>query len=216
MSKLFEFSPFIFLGAYIIVLFFIRGNIPSPEALLASLQAVYGTYGYALIFISGILEATFLLGFYVPGSMVMLFGAALSKTGVLDFPLAYACGLFGLQIGYTLNYILGRYGWYHVLARVGFGKGIEVAKTRLEEYGAKAFLLGYFYPGSASFIATAAGVLRLPFKRFFVMSFLAQAIWGLLWGLLAYFYGLTLIELLLKYSVFVLLAILAFLLAKKI
>lgn len=206
MSKIPKVSlPYILLGLYLMVLIYLRGKIPNPETLIDMLKNLYGSYGYSIVFFGALLEATFLITLYVPGSTVVILGAALSRTGVIQFPVVISLAILGFLIGYCLNYILGRYGWYHVLARFGFEKGIEVAKEKLERHQVKTILFGYFHPSGGSFISTAAGVLNIPFKRFFILSLIAQTFWAILWGSLAYYFGLPLVEFFLKYFSFVVL-----------
>lgn len=202
--------PFIILIIYLLLFVFIQGKIPDAHALLASLETLYKTHGYALIFLAGLLEGMFVIGFYVPGSAVMLLGSALSATGVLSFPLSFFSGLAGLSISFAINYALGRFGWYHALAKLGLEPGMKTAKQKLEKYGVKAIFIGYLYPGSAAMLSTAAGILRMPFKQFIIASIIAQAFWGLCWGALAYFYGVTIIDFIMQYflvAVFVVLVI---------
>lgn len=191
------------LGFYLTFFLFVRGRIPDAETLLSTIKDLYGAYGYYLVFLGALLEATFLISLYLPGATVVLLGAVLSRTGVIEFPIALSLAIIGFIIGYTINYVLGKYGWYRVLNRLGLKKGIEIAKTRLENNESKTILFGYFHPSSASFISTASGIIRIPFKKFFLLSLLSQLFWSLLWGSLAYLFGITLVELFLKYFGFV-------------
>lgn len=171
---------------------------------MAQIKGLYAAAGYPLVFLAAILEATLFIGLYIPGSTVVLLGVAMAKTGVVWYPLVFIFGTAGLVIGYAVNYFLGKYGWYHILVRFGLERGLEIAKKRIEKYDTKAILIGYFFPGSASLLSTAAGILQMPFKKFLLASLLAQGFWGLFWGSLAYFFGLPAIELLMKYFIFVL------------
>lgn len=208
MTKFFTFAgPILLLVFYIAIVFFIRGKLPNTETLLATIAGLYGTVGYPLILVAAVAEATFLLGLYVPGSAVVLLGAALSRTGVVSFPLVYLLGTFGLVTGYTINYFLGKYGWYHILTQLGFEKGIEKAQEKIAQHGSRAIFLGYVLPSSASFFSTAAGVLGMPFKKFTLTSIITQCFWSLLWGTLAFFFGVPLIEFILKNFVFVVVAL---------
>jgi len=204
------------LGFYFAFFIFVRGRIPDAETLLGFIKELYKTYGYYLVFFGALLEGTFLIGLYVPGSATVLLGASLSKTGVVQYPIVLVLATVGLLISYTINYLLGKYGWHHVLARLGFNKGIEIAKDKLEKHQAKTIFLGYFHPGSASFFSTAAGILKVPFKKFLILSLLAQSLWGILWGSLAYYLGLPMVEFLLKYFVFVLPTIIIIWMVRKI
>ena len=80
----------------------------------------------------------------------------------------------------------------------------------------KRQFLGYIHPGSASFLSTAAGILKIAFKKFLILSLFAQSLWGILWGSLAYFLGLPMVEFILKYFVFVLPTIIAIWIVRKI
>ena len=191
------------LSFYFAFFIFVRGRIPDAETLLSAIKDLYGAYGYYLVFFGALLEATFLISLYMPGVAVVLLGAALSRDGVIQFPVALTLAILGFMIGYTINYVLGRYGWNLVLNHLGLKKGIEIAKTKLEDSESKTIFLGYFHPSSASFLSTAAGIIKIPIKRFLILSFLSQLFWSLIWGSLAYLFGVMLVELFLKYFGFV-------------
>lgn len=201
------FGPIIIFVLYLIFAIFIQSKIPDTATFIKAVKGFYETYGYFLIFFGALLEAILFISFYVPGSTVVLLGVALARTGVVSYPLVFIPGMSGLLSGYTVNYFLGRYGWYQIFVFLGLNKGIDTAKSRLGKYEKKTIFIGYIFPGSASFLSTAAGVLRMPFKKFFIASFLAQGFWSLIWGNLAYFFGLTAIYLLIKYFGIVILVI---------
>lgn len=209
-------GPLIFLVFYIALFIVIRGTIPDPSTLIENIKNLYGSYGYLIIFFGSFLEALFIIGLYLPGATVVLLGAALSKTGVIEFPLVYLLSNIGLCMGYSINYILGKYGWYHVLNRFGLGRGIDTAKNNLVKHKRKAIFIGFIHPSSASFLSTAAGVTGFQFREFFILAVLSQAFWSLVWGSLAYFFGLPLVEFFLKYYSLVILAIIAIWIGKKI
>lgn len=192
-------SPFIFLVIYIAFIIFFKIKFPDPQTFIEIVKNLYSTHGYILIFLGAFLEGLFLIGFYVPGSAVVILGAAFSRTGVVSYPLVLLIGTFGLVLGYVCNYVLGRYGWYKILSNMGFKEGIESAKHKLTQHQTKTIILGYFIPSSASFLSLAAGVLHLPFRRFLLLSILAQSIWGLIWGTIAYWLGIPFVDFILKY-----------------
>lgn len=192
-------GPFLLVVVYAVFLYLFRGYLNIGD-LLVGVTALYSKYGYLVVFVAAFIESSFPIGLYVPGSTAVLFGAALSRNGTLQFPMVYLLATSGLVLGYCLNYALGKYGWYHMLTWFGIDKGIGQAQKKLERYGNKAILVGYFWPGGASFLSTAAGVLRMPFRKFLLLSIGAQAMWTLLWGGLSYLFGLTLVEFLFKYA----------------
>lgn len=192
-----------------------RKYIVDAPTLINHLKNLYDSYGYALIFFGALLEGTFVLGLYLPGSLVILLGAALAKTGVIPFPMVIILAVAGFNCGFTLNYLLGKYGWYQIFERLGFKKQIDHAKAKLEKYEVMALLFGYVMPSAASFLTTAAGMLRLPYKRFIITSILIQSGWTLLWGSLAFWLGLTFVEYFIQYFGFVVIIGLAIYFYKK-
>lgn len=201
---------------YFTVALFIRSKFSDMPSFITVIQGVYVSVGYPLIFFGAVLESIFLVGLFVPGSVVLLMGAALSRLGIVEYPIVFILGTSGLLFGYSLNYFLGKYGWYHVLSFFGLSKGIETGKEKLKKHGLRTILWGYFIPGSASLLSTAAGILNMNFKQFLTISIFAQSFWSLLWGTIAYFFGIQIVEFIVKYFIFVLLGIAVLWGAKKI
>ena len=210
-----ELTPLIFFLLYIAIMLVIRQQVPASSEIVESLRIPYERYGYYLIFAGGVLEGLFLVGFYVPGSTVMLLGAALSAQGILSLPLVVLAGTSGLMLSYTVDYVLGRYGWHYIFSRFGMQEEMNETKEKLEKHHIKSFLLGYISPGSASFVATASGVVKVPFVRFFLLSFLSQSVWGMMWGTIAFRAGIPLVEFMLKNVFFVVILLGIFWFGKK-
>ena len=194
--------PVIFLF-YLVLAIFIRNKFPDVASLIRVVEGVYETIGYPLIFFGALFESMFLIGLFVPGSVVLLTGAALSRLGVVEYQYVYILGTLGLLIGYTINYFLG----YHVLSFLGLEKGLSTAKDKLRKYEYKALLLGYIFPGSGSLLSTAAGVMQMDFKKFVIFSFISQGFWSFVWGSVAYIFGMQIVEFVFRYFVFVVLGV---------
>lgn len=203
---------FVGYAAFILVL---QKILPPPESILEILKNLYLSYGYLLVFIAGVLEGIFLVGLYVPGSQTILLGGVMARTGVVQLPLVILFTTVGLLIGFSINYVLGKYGWYHVVEKFGLKEPLAVAKEKLEKHRKVALFFAYASPNSAAFITTAAGILRVPFKKFFLLSLIAQVVWSTIWGVLAYLIGPVLIELFLKYFYLIVLGIVLYWFLKK-
>ncbi len=200
MQHLKQFLPILILTFFYGILFLLfRDKIPNADGILLWLQDFYRHYGYPVVFISALLEGSFPIGLYVPGSTAILLGAALSKTGTLQFPLVIILATIGFVSAQCINYFLGRFGLYHLLARFGLEKGIVSAEHKLRHHRKKTLFLGYLHPASASFLSTAAGIIKIPFPEFLLISFLSQLLWSLIWGTLAYIVGVILVEFFVKY-----------------
>ncbi len=188
---------------YLLTLIYLRRQIPEAPQLIQRIGAFYGKYGYDMIFLGALLEGTFMVGFYVPGSLIVLLGAVLARSGIVFFPLVILFGTLGLIIGYVINYLLGRFGWHHIVEGVGLGKSIRAAENIIIKHQNSALFWGYMMPSSASFLSTAAGILKVDFKKFLIQSITTQLFWSLLWGGLAYIFGMPFVELFLAYFGFV-------------
>lgn len=193
-KKVLDLFPLFLLFLYWALIFYLRGKVPDPQTFIESLKDLYSTYGYFLILFSAIMEAMIILGMYIPGSTVILLGAILAKTGVISFPLVFIFGTLGLLIGYSIDYLLGRFGWYHVLSKFGLEKVLLEAEKKLKEQNKKAIFLSFFMPSTASLLSTSAGILKMPYKKFILLALIFQSIWGLFWGNLAYFFGLPVLQ----------------------
>src|SRR4051812_4891264 len=97
------------LAFYFLVIVIIRWKIPSAEKIITYITNLYQHYGYGIVFVSGILEAMFLIGLYFPGSVAILLGAVVARSGVVSLPLIILIGTLGILIGYTINYFMGKY-----------------------------------------------------------------------------------------------------------
>jgi membrane protein DedA with SNARE-associated domain len=98
-------------------------------------------------------------------------------------------GAIGCTLGSMLNYALGAYGGRPLLRR--YGKWILVSEEDLERadkwfgrYGDWAAFISRLLPIVRTFISFPAGVTKMNFGRFTVLSFVGSFIWcGLLaWG----------------------------------
>jgi len=63
---------------------------------------------------------------------------------------------------------------------------IEKSKAKLVQQGMNAIFFSYWEPNLASFTATAAGVLKVPFKIFSLYSAMGIVLWNIFWGTLVY------------------------------
>ena len=97
---------------------------------------------------------------------------------------------------YTINYFLGRHGWYKLFVKFGLTKLLDKYKNRLEKQGLSLIFFTYWIPSFAALTATAAGILRIDLKKFLIYSFFGIIIWSLFWGTLIYFLGQAALEIL--------------------
>ena len=125
----------------------------------------------------------------IPSEVVMLFaGFAVADPGqsashhhltMLGIVLA---GLLGTMVGSWVTYGVGRGGRLELLERHGSklhvgGAQIARAERWFERYGEPVVFFGRMVPLVRAFVSLPAGVARMPFWRFTVLSFLGSIPW---------------------------------------
>jgi len=182
--------PLVLLGVVLVAYaswFFL--DLPTESEILGRAQNVFTEYGLVAAPLGAFLESLMFVGWYVPGGTVVLLGVIFAGDDIPRVILTVILATLGLLSGYTVNYLLGKYGWYRVAERLGLAPSLHQAQRRLEERGWLAIFLTYWQPGFASLTSTAAGVLQMPFKTFFSASLVSLIFWSTIWGLIAYFFG---------------------------
>jgi membrane protein DedA with SNARE-associated domain len=126
------------------------------------------------------------------GQHVTLFGDRISSHAWGYVAIALA-GTIGYLIGSILGWALGRYGgrpllerrgrWFHLDARK-----LDRAERWFDRWGDLGVLVGRVTPVVRSFISIPAGIFRLPFWRYTVLTLIGSAAWcfalaGVGWGL---------------------------------
>lgn len=156
------------------------GGIESD--LLSLIKNLLTTVGYPGVFLLMAIEG---FGIPIPSELTMPFSGFLaSSAGHNKFILAIAIavGTIGEVTGGIVSYWIGYAGGRPVLAR--YGKVVLISEEELEKaevwfkkYGDWVVLVTRLMPAVRSFIALPAGVVRMPFWRFLVYSFIGSAIW---------------------------------------
>jgi membrane protein DedA with SNARE-associated domain len=168
-------------------LFYKWANLPSPEEVVALSRFYFYRYGYIIVFAGAFLEATPVLNFYLPGSTVVILAVAYSAEGDLNVYGVLVVASVAILLAYTMNYILGKYGWYKVMLRFGLGPLVNSAHKRISQHGISWLWIVYFHPNSGAIAATAAGILQVPLPQFIMTSAAAVTFWSVFWGLISYF-----------------------------
>jgi membrane protein DedA with SNARE-associated domain len=163
--------------------------LPTDEELRELARHLFARYGLALVFLSGLIEGVLLIGWYFPGTTVILFCLLFAANDAAAISAMAAAASTGLSLAYAFNYALGRFGWYRLFLAAGLGEPLERARIRLEKHGFAFLMLSYWQFTFASLTSTAAGILRLNFTSFLVISLLAALFWVSFWSTLIYLLG---------------------------
>jgi membrane-associated protein len=152
-------------------------------------RELFEDYGYWVVFFGTLFENTLLLGFIVPGAIVVILAGIAAQSGDISFPLAYVIGLAGTIIGDTISYCLGRFGW----ARFGHFAMFKDVETKVREPLLKrgaTFVLLYHFAGYTRVVGpTASGFLKMPFRRWAPADYAGAALWILVYMGIGYALG---------------------------
>jgi membrane protein DedA with SNARE-associated domain len=163
-------------------------ELPPAEVIIERINVLFESYGLIIFFVSAFIEGILLFGGYFPGVFI-IFVSVVSASSLSEALIRMSISTAGLLCAHSLNYVLGKYGWYRLLVRFGLRSPIEDAKTRLLKRGTLAIFASYWLPSISTLTDTAAGILQMPFRKFISASLLASIFWNLLVGLIVYFVG---------------------------
>jgi membrane protein DedA with SNARE-associated domain len=157
---------------------------PTGEELTNLLTNFFIHYGLWLVFVCSILESAVIIGNYFPGGLIIFISVIACQGNIPKIILTVSIVSVGFFIGYLIDYLLGKYGWYKLLLKFGLSNQIETAKQKLLKHSFKAIISSYWEVNLASITATSAGILQMDFKKFLIESTLALIIWNIIWGAL--------------------------------
>lgn len=184
------------MAIYLLVyLFWGYFNLPKDEKLIGITTNWFKHYGLWIIFISAILEGTLILGQYYPGGLVIFLGVISAGKDISRVVAVVSVVSLAFIIGYTIDYLIGKYGWYKLFVKFGLKKSLDTAQTKLQKHELNAVIFSYWEPNLASVTATAAGILQIPLKRFSLHSLVGIIIWNTFWGTLVSALGITALKL---------------------
>jgi membrane protein DedA with SNARE-associated domain len=167
--------------------------------IVTSLTNLIGDYGLYAVFFLMLIDAVF----PAASELVMVYAGAIASGALAGqtvtlfryefeagFPAYVAMALAG-TIGYTIGAIggwaLGDYGGRPYLERHGHWLHLDAAKLDraeawFERWEDWAVFLGRLTPVVRSFISIPAGVFRVPFWRYTVLTLIGSAIWCFLFA----------------------------------
>jgi membrane-associated protein len=163
-------------------------SLPPAEELAVMVRGWFGAYGLPVLFVSSIVESMLLIGSYFPGVFVIFISVLLAKS-VTEVVIATTVATVGLLIGHIGSYLLGRYGWYHLLVKKGMQGAIDQAQAKLAKKGPIAILASYWLPSFGALTDTAAGIIGLKFKTFITYAIISSIFWNSLVATIIYLFG---------------------------
>ncbi len=182
--------PLAVLGVFaLLYLIWVALDLPPEETIVRTASSYLDRYGIVIVLLAAYIEGLLLIGWYFPGTLVIIFALVLAGPDPARVALIAGVAGFGLFCAYVTNFFAGKYGWYRLLLAFGLREPLDSAQKRLTKYGLSAIFTTYWQANLASCISTAAGILQFPVRRFIVYSFAAEALWATFWGAIIFFLG---------------------------
>jgi len=142
-----------------------------------SVRSLFEDYGYWVVFFGTLCENTLLVGLIVPGLLVVILAGLAAHDGSMSLQGAIALGILGTIIGDTLSYALGRFGW----SRFGHLPFLAELNDKVREPILRrgvSFVLIYHFAGYTRVMGpTAAGLLRMPYRRWAPADYGGACLW---------------------------------------
>jgi membrane protein DedA with SNARE-associated domain len=170
-------------------------GLPSDDHLIEIVHGYFERYGLLTVFVSAILEGLLLVGVYYPGSLVIFLGVIFAAGNPLRAAETVIVVIVALCIAYSINFALGKYGWYRLLLAFGLSTPLHSAQARLSKHGPRAIFFTFWHPNIAAVTSTSAGILHIPFMRFALYAGAACIFWNTCWGLVVYTMGASSLQL---------------------
>lgn len=139
---------------------------------------VIGSYGVWAVFILMVLESACIP---VPSEAIMLFGGFLAGQGKTTLFAVIVAGVAGNVVGSWIAYWVGlkkgrdwalQWHWLHITP-----ERLDKADRWFERYGSWAVLIARMLPIIRTFISFPAGVARMPFWRFTILTVIGCIPW---------------------------------------
>ncbi len=158
--------------------------------LLASLEGL-GVWGYWLILLIAFADSLVIVGTFIPGTVVILFGGFLVSEGVYDLGDMALFASAGALLGSVTSYYLGFRGTQLFTNKNGFfkEKHLTEGKALFDNYGNASIMIGRFLGPASSIASFIAGVAHMNVRTFLLWSVLTSLMWGVSYTFIGNFFG---------------------------
>ena len=158
---------------------------------LETIQQIAQSYGYWAVCIGILLENA---GLPIPGETITLVGGFLAGSGELSYWWVLGGAITGAIIGDNIGYWLGFYGGWPLLLRISRLFRIEEdtlnrARDRFKKSAVKAVIIGRFVALLRIFAGPLAGIVQMPYSKFFICNAVGAIAWATVMTSLAFFVG---------------------------
>lgn len=186
LSALFEYSiAFLFL---IYMLTYNALGLPSIVELFELAEQGFEVYGLFFLFLGLLLEGLFIVGLYFPGSAIVFGSVIFWATTPQELLSVILIGSITLVIVSSVNYTIGKHGYYKLFKKIGAQKTIDRMEQRFQK-GYKPTVA--LFSSSPNFLAIAsvyAGVANIALPKYLSFVFICVSFWVSLVSIILFFF----------------------------
>lgn len=162
------------------------------QSLFELLRGYLAEYGYATIALALLLENA---GIPVPGETILLSASFLAYSEhKLRLPYIMLVAVCAATSGDSIGFAIGHYGGRPLLEK--YQRRLRISAAALEKgerlfakYGGWAVFVARFIAGMRVFAGPLAGVLGMPWRKFFLFNFLGAILWVVVISSVGYVFG---------------------------
>jgi undecaprenyl-diphosphatase len=164
------------------------------EWALDKVEQLFDDYGYYVVFFGVLIENSMFLGLLVPGAIILILAGLSAENGSINIWYVLVLAIVATMIGDTISYFIGRLGWTKLIERTGMGSAIEKVRAPMESH-TTWIVLTYHLAGYSRVVGPlAAGLFRVPFRRWAPLDYAGGTIWVLIYTGAGYALGLAGVE----------------------
>jgi membrane-associated protein len=147
-------------------------------------------YGYLAIALVTFIEYGTVFGLFIPaGTLFVIFLGMLSASGIFDIELVFFTSFIFAIIGNVTAYYSGVKVGSKMFSKYCDNMRQEKIKESFRKYGDLIVLGARVIPFAGVFSCIFAGIVKMNFKRYLILSTIGSLVWICLILLLGYYFG---------------------------
>jgi membrane protein DedA with SNARE-associated domain len=156
---------------------------------IRKLEALFKDYGYYVVFFGVLMENSMFLGLLVPGVIILILAGLAAENGAINLGLVLVLAVAATWTGDTLSYGIGRLGWTRALERGATGRLMERVRGTMESNHRWIILVYHFAGYSRMLGPVAAGLFRIPYRRWAPLDYAGATLWAVVFTMVGYVLG---------------------------
>ncbi|MBU3913555.1 MAG: DedA family protein [Nanoarchaeota archaeon] len=152
------------------------------------------SFGYFLVFLATLFEASPFIGIFIPGSILIFLAGFAAKLQLMNFKIVVFLAILGAILGDVAGYLFGKYCGKEFLHK--YGKYFLIRKEYIEKsceivhgHTGKSLVFGRLNPITRSVAPFIVGAHKVKFGKFMFFNIIGGVLWGFVFVSLGYIFG---------------------------